>query len=60
MLQQPGNYLIQAMLWSFLAISAQGLVDAGITIRIVFRLFSAYMGVTIASISMYKQYAQSN
>lgn len=53
MREQPDNMIIQAMLWSFLTISIQGIVDAGITIRIAFRLFSVYMGVTVASILLY-------
>jgi len=47
---QPDNLLIQAMLWSLMAITVHGMVDTGIQARLVFRLFSAYMGVTVASI----------
>ena len=52
---QPDNYLIPAMIWSFFAITAHGMVDTGIAMRIVFRLFATYMGITIASILLYER-----
>jgi len=54
MRKQPDNFLIRAMLWSFVALSVHGLVDAGLTMRTALRLYSAYMGVTVASILKYE------
>jgi O-antigen ligase len=53
--QQPDNILIQAMLWSFIAVSVHGLVDAGLSMKTALRLCSAYMGVTVASIILYEK-----
>jgi hypothetical protein len=55
MQEQPDNYIIQAMFWSFLAVSIHGLVDAGLSMRTALRLCSAYMGVTVASILIYEK-----
>lgn len=37
-----------AMIWSFLAINIHGLVDVGITIEKIYRLFCAEVGITVA------------
>ena len=55
MQKQPDNYLIQAMFWSFIAVTIHGFVDAGLSMRTAFRLCSAYMGVTVASVLFYEK-----
>ena len=55
MRRQPDNYLVQAMLWSFVAVSVHGMVDAGLSMRTALRLCSGYMGVTVASVLYYER-----
>ncbi len=52
--KNPNNVYIQAMLWTSVAIFSHGMVDAGINTKYVMRLFFAYIGITIAMISIDK------
>ncbi|PWM76631.1 MAG: hypothetical protein DBY32_10930 [Phascolarctobacterium sp.] len=49
------NIYIKAMLWAFIAFSIHGLVDAGFLMKQAERLIFMYLGITCASIIVYKK-----
>ena len=46
----PQNMFILAFLWSSLSITIHGLVDVGIMLNNAFKLYSGFLGITMASI----------
>jgi O-antigen ligase len=48
------NMFFLAFIWSFLTIMIHSQVDAGITNKFVMRLYSTYLGISLASIAYYR------
>lgn len=53
--KNPDNLILNALLWSFLAIMIHGVVNAAILSKFVMRLYSSYLGIGLASV-VYQQY----
>ncbi len=51
--KEPKNMFIIAFLWSSLSITIHGLVDVGIMLNNAFKLYSGFLGLTMASIIRY-------
>lgn len=47
--ENPHDIFMDAVLWAFLAIMIHSLVDSGIANKFVMRLYSAYLGIGLAS-----------
>lgn len=56
--QYPNDIFLNALLWSFLAIMIHGQVEVGILNRYVMILYSAYLGIGLASVAYYKRIAK--
>lgn len=54
--RNPDNIFVNAFIWSFLIIMIHGQVDAGITNKFVMRLYSTYLGITLASVVYYNHF----
>ncbi|MDY3974254.1 MAG: O-antigen ligase family protein [Veillonella caviae] len=50
--QKPGNFLFVAMLASFFVLYGQGIVDAGLILKPVSRLFFLLLGITLGSLPL--------
>ena len=48
--QYPENPYLQAMLWAYIVIFVEGMVNAGIKDKFEMRMFFGYLGITLALI----------
>jgi len=60
MKQQPENFYLQAMMWSFVAINIHGLVDSALLVRSVLQLYCGLLGIASASCMNYNLMKTTN
>jgi O-antigen ligase len=60
MKQQPQNFYLQAMMWSFIAINVHGLVDSALLVRSVLQLYCGLLGIASAASKNYNLIETTN